>query len=408
MIAALEISRSGFVLRTFSSPTVAYLGRISYGTYLWHWPVIVIASRRFHPSAIAMFALTCLVSTGIASLSFQVLEHPVRATPRLDRPKVFVIATGLAISILSGIVLIPAILRQGHRSGASVAQAAVGGGANGWRIATPQGLDVVGAKNGSYGNKSCFHAPIDSCSVVRGTSGRILLMGDSHALTLIPAFSALARQHSMTLATAIHVNCPWMRGIVANPFGVAAGFASACHDVQDDWYERILPAFHPDVVVVVHRSDDDPINREDIRRADGQVVKYGSRDFEPTLAEATRRSVDLLRAQGRRVIIIEPMPLAPGTYDPLGCLSSAKFLEDCRYVATERPTPEEQLDRSLADQRTVWSFNIDRLICPYFPICDPVVDGKIVKKDPQHITADFARSLAAPINDLLMRNAVIR
>ena len=33
-------------------PRVAYLGRISYGTYLWHWPIIVVLTRKIDPGGI--------------------------------------------------------------------------------------------------------------------------------------------------------------------------------------------------------------------------------------------------------------------------------------------------------------------------------------------------------------------
>jgi len=70
IIVALEVSKGGVLQRALSTPSAVYLGRVSYGTYLWHWPVIVIATQRFHPNAVSLFALTCLVGTGLASLSF--------------------------------------------------------------------------------------------------------------------------------------------------------------------------------------------------------------------------------------------------------------------------------------------------------------------------------------------------
>jgi hypothetical protein len=35
-------------------------------------------------------------------------------------------------------------------------------------------------------------------------------------------------------------------------------------------------------------------------------------------------------------------------------------------------------------------------LCPYLPICDPVINGVMVRKDHEHITTAFAVSLAPP------------
>ena len=55
-----------------------YLGKISYGTYLWHWPVVLVALSLWKLGSLAMLGLVALLATGLASLSYQLLERPVR------------------------------------------------------------------------------------------------------------------------------------------------------------------------------------------------------------------------------------------------------------------------------------------------------------------------------------------
>ena len=56
----------------------------------------------------------------------------------------------------------------------------------------------------------------------------------------------------------------------------------------------------------------------------------------------------------------------------------------------------------------VVTLDLDRLVCPYLPICDPVIRGRIVRADDDgHLSVDFANSLAGPIADLLRQNGVL-
>ena len=81
LIVAVEAAEGGVVKRLLSTRPVVYLGKISYGTYLWHWLVILVAVRTFHLSPIATLGVACLLATGLASLSFEILERPVRTSP---------------------------------------------------------------------------------------------------------------------------------------------------------------------------------------------------------------------------------------------------------------------------------------------------------------------------------------
>ena len=42
------------------------------------------------------------------------------------------------------------------------------------------------------------------------------------------------------------------------------------------------------------------------------------------------------------------------------------------------------------------SIDFDRQVCPYLPICDPVVDGMVVHHDDNHLTVTFADTLLGP------------
>src|SRR5262249_5439367 len=122
---------------------------------------------------------------------------------------------------------------------------------------------------------------------------------------------------------------------------------------------------------------------------------------------AVTSTIDKLRRKGRKIVIVEPIPVSAALVDPLTCLSKAKYLDDCRYVAYAKPTQMELYFRSIADGRSVYTIDLDRLVCPYRPSCGPGVGGVVVKPDRQHITAEFSAAMATPVGQLLVRDGII-
>ena len=405
LLVTIEAADGGTVKRVLSSTSVVYLGKISYGTYLWHWLVILVAASAFHLSTIATIGIAFLVATALAALSFELLERPVRVSGLLDRHRRIVVASGLAISVVSALVLIPAIIDPAGAR-APVAQGATTAGFT----PVPAGLDWRNAKSGAFrgGFPNCYRAPAAACTVVRGTGRHLLLMGDSHAQMMVPTFTEIARREHLTLSLAVKGACPWQRDLFVPAIRVAGKTIrpEGCKAEKEDLYARVIQELHPDVIVVMQYPYETPNQLVHFLGPDGRPLEYGTPAYARWLETTTTASVAALRAGGRDVLIMEPIQIAP--FDPLACLSRAKVLEECRYVGSLVPDSLERLYRRLAtrDDR-VWSADLDRLVCPYLPICDPIVDGQIVKFDVSHLTEKFAKSLVAQVNDYLKRIGLI-
>ena len=111
LIVGVEAHQRSATSRAFGFAPIAYLGTISYATYLWHWPIIVIIGELgILTSATTLALVTALLATGIAALSSELLELPIRRSGWLDGHRGTAIAGGVGISALAAILLVPVLV----------------------------------------------------------------------------------------------------------------------------------------------------------------------------------------------------------------------------------------------------------------------------------------------------------
>ena len=376
-----------------SSQPFRYLGRVSYSTYLWHWPIIVLITRSHRPAPTVLFAITAGVATTIAGISFRLMEHPIRVTHVLDRIRVPVIAIGFTTSIVLGALVIPPILNRG---GATVA--GTGPSTSPYKL-----LNWQAARRDVPTAPDCLGKPVERCIIVQGDGPKVMLMGDSNALMWVPTFGMIARREGWQLSTALVTTCPWQRDL---------GFAQNdphepfCANHQADWYDRMLPEIDPDIVILVERAYDDPRSFLPVRFPDQSHLKLSDPSFEPRLIDESLSDIDVLRKNGRKVVVVEPIPL-PQPFDPLRCLSEGKSPQQCTFRVRPYTTPLENAFRREAGTVTnVWSLDFDRIVCPNLPACDTVLNNVIVFRDDGHVTKTFAKASADAIQEMFSRERI--
>src|ERR1019366_3274747 len=67
------------VARVLARQPLPYLGRISYGMYLWYWPVLlVMTAGRTHLHGVTLLACRLLAIVGVASASYYLVEAPIQ------------------------------------------------------------------------------------------------------------------------------------------------------------------------------------------------------------------------------------------------------------------------------------------------------------------------------------------
>jgi peptidoglycan/LPS O-acetylase OafA/YrhL len=78
-VIAAAVQPAGPVRTLLSIPIVRWSGRVSYGAYLFHWPVFLwLSAERTALDGAALFTLRTIVTFGLAGLSYELLESPIR------------------------------------------------------------------------------------------------------------------------------------------------------------------------------------------------------------------------------------------------------------------------------------------------------------------------------------------
>ncbi len=105
LIVGLQVP--GPVRSALSLAPFVWLGRISYGVYLYHWPVfVVIDSPRVDLDTAPLFVIRLAITLALAQLSYSLLERPVRSG-LVRRPRnIGLLAFGATAAVVATALLV--------------------------------------------------------------------------------------------------------------------------------------------------------------------------------------------------------------------------------------------------------------------------------------------------------------
>ena len=386
VISGLVLDGSTRPARLLARPVPVFLGRISYGTYLWHWPVILAATTLLDvgPGVVAVLALA--VATGLAAASYELLEMPIRRSKQLDRMRWYPAVAGVAASALVAATVVPWALQSDRRpvlAAADAVQRPVVEGADP-AARVPAGTDWSAVREDHGKEGSCDARTVERCTVVTGPGPHVLLVGDSQAQMLVPMFERIAKEHGLTLSLNVRAGCPWQEGLTN--LKASPEVQQRCEDARVGWYDDVLPKLRPDVVVVLDRPRDDPDEWQDVlQRRDGRQQSLETETLR-TSRDTLRKITDVVP----RTLLVERL-VVPETFDPAECLSTVGRASRC---AVRVPRAASRTDgyyvTAAARSPRVATLDLNPAFCPGAPVCDAVVDDQVVWRDDHHLTARYA------------------
>jgi peptidoglycan/LPS O-acetylase OafA/YrhL len=393
LIGGLTVAESGRVSALLSRPAPVYLGRISYATYLWHWPVIVAVTTLFAVTPLELAAIAGTSATALAALSAVVLENPVRRSAILDRFRWPTVAAGVSLCSVVAFVLVPPVLNSARRPAVTtvvsepshhvppptVAQQHRAS----YQTRVPAHLDWQALASHNGPARTCDAAAPQQCVVVSGGRPNIVLVGDSHARMLAPVLIQLAREHGFTLSINAMSSCPWQAQLTN--LVMTSQDQAECTAGRDVWYRDVLPELHPDLVILAsYARDDVSIYGHSLLRTGG------SNESLPQLVkDTTDETLARINAIGARALVLDSIIVS--SFDPLDCLAQSKYVHQCTVAVPHTPPPSDGdfAAAAAAHPGKVFTFNINRIVCPSTSVCSPMIDGIPVWRNVNHYTTQI-------------------
>ncbi len=274
LIACVALVPSGLPARILSLSPLRWTGRISYGLYLWHWPIYLVVDNG-HTGLVGYELLAVRVAATFvaATLSYYLVERPIRR--------------GFVHSWRSW-VLTPAAAAA---TCLAVVAATVPAEASGSLASSPGTSPAVSLPQGSGGGAPSTTAP--------GTPPeRVLLVGDSVALTLGMGLSLAAPHYGIDFRDEAIIGCGVAQGGPLYDTGNVTAPVPDCAQWPQT-YARDVQSFKPDVVMLLVG----PWEVLD-RVHDGRWEHIGQPGFDAYEAQQLQRAVDVLGAKGARVVLL--------------------------------------------------------------------------------------------------------
>jgi hypothetical protein len=350
-----------------SLPPVVWIGKISYGLYLWHWPVIVVMTPNrtgLHGGVLTLTRVA--VTVAISTVSFYLVEQPIRRGALSRLPKRLVFATAPAGFAVAGLAIVAAT--AGAKPPPDFLQA-------------DPGKVISSADEFPDLPSTTVPAVTDPGAPVAPATGpqRVLLVGDSIAYSLYDSVKSAAYTEGVPVYQVVVSGCGIAGGLATDANGTPYPWSQACIEAVPYEQGRVIEQLQPDLVVwlsVWETSD---------RIVDGELVRFGTKTGDKVARDEIDAAAERLTAGGAQLALVTlPLPAEEAEIPPeIDYGPSIQRLNKLlRQYAADHPDTTRVVD-------------LGEIVCPDGPPCPAEIAGvRLRPRDGVHYEGDGATYVA--------------
>ncbi len=352
VIAPVALDQRGPVAAVLAWGPLVWLGTISYGVYLWHWPIfLVLNGARTGWSGLSLFGIRFAATLAVSIVSYWAIERPVRRWRPVRVPLLPLAGATAATAAAVTMLVVPV----GPKSGAGPLASSLPPGVSSVAVVSPSPPKGL----------------IPAHAVAQRDPRRpftVSVFGDSIGWTLMhflpptPGFQFI--DHTV-------IGCSLVRGGPYRYLDQTLDQKSECESWPSRWRSEIAVDQPDAILLIVGRWETvDRVN-------EGRWTHIGDPAFDAYLTSELRQAVDILSSTGAPLTVAN-LPYSRRGEQPDGSL----YPED-------QPDRVKQwntlLGKTIGQRAGVRVLDLNKKLCPA-GVYTAKVDGIQVRSDGVHLT----------------------
>ena len=341
LLLAIGTGKPGGSATTFLSlPPLVWVGLISYGIYLWHWPLILwLNPISTGITGVPLALLRLGLTFGVATASYYLLERPIRTGSvfgySLTPPRLAKIVP-IAMAVMAVIIV------------ASTARA----------VAPDTTID-----------ETVLPTQVEGAATTNAPT--VLIAGDSVPKEAMAYMFAEAKKRGWNVIPLAFGGCSITTTYQVNPDGTPFEWSQRCADQLLEIQQKSIQAYRPDVVLWYSNRERYPVKIGD------QVLQTNTPAHRANLDKDLEAAYQRFTAGGAKLVIVLPVPKAPPTKGTcaLAVGTDNECVTDDAYYASFAELTKGYEKLAAAHPANVRLVAIDDILCPDDRDCPQLMQG---------------------------------